>query len=130
MENKKATKKQKTQATDKSVIVQKARLSMVPMSVKKLAPILDIIRGKEVYYALDMLRLMPKKAAKYTFKLLKSAISDVEHNKKISAKGMKVLEIYATPGPKIKRYRAGARMRVKPYVKYRANIFIKIGHVS
>ncbi len=111
-------------------VVQKASIKNVPMSVKKLAPILDIIRGEEVYKALDMLKLMPKKGAAITYKLLKSAVSDVENNKKANAKGLKVVNIYANKATYYKRYRFGAKGRIKPYKKYRANIFIEIGYGS
>ena len=110
--------------------VQTGKLTNVPISVKKLAPILDLIRGDEVNIALQKLQLMPKKGAFYTAKLLKSVIADVENNKKMSAKGMKILELFANKATGFKRYRFGAKGSIKPYYKYRANIFIKIGYGS
>ena len=109
-------------------VIQTGKLGDVPMSVKKLAPILELIRGEEVNVALQKLQLMPKKGAYYTAKLLKSVIANVQNNKKMSPKGMKILELYATKGVYLKRYRFGAKGRIKPYRKYRANIFIKIGY--
>lgn len=117
------------QSLEKEVF-QTGRLANVPISVKKLTPILELIRGDEVYVALQKLQLMPKKGAYYTAKLLKSVIADVENNKKMSAKGMKVLELFATRATYLKRYRFGAKGSIKPYRKYRANIFIKIGYGS
>lgn len=114
----------------KKEVTQKGRLRNVPLSVKKLAPILDLVRGDEVYIAMQKLQLVPKKGAYYTSKLLKSVIADVENNKKMSAKGMKILEIFATKSTDFKRYRFGAKGSIKPYRKYRANIFIKIGYGS
>ena len=123
-------KTNQTQQVDNKLNIQKGVLRNIPISVKKLNVILEIFRGQEVYTALDKLALMPKKGAFYTRKLLKSVIANVENNRKMSAKGMKILKLYATKGQYYKRYRFGAKGRIKPYKKYHANIFIEIGYES
>jgi len=113
-----------------SKVLNKASLKNIPISVKKLATILEIFRGEELSVAIDKANLMHKKGAKYLLKLLKSVSANLENNKKLTTKGLKVLKLYATKGQHYKRYRFGAKGSIKPYKKYHANIFIEVGYES
>jgi len=109
-------------------VVQRASLKNVPLSVKKLMVILEMVKGDPVELAIQKLRLVNKKGAYYARKLLISAVANVQNNKKMDTKDMKVLRIWATKAPSYKRYRFGAKGRIKPYKKHRANIFVEIGY--
>lgn len=56
-----------------------AKLRNVPMSARKMRLVVDVIRGKKVDEALDILRFTKKEAATWLEKLLISAISNWEY---------------------------------------------------
>ncbi len=111
-----------------SIIVEKVSLKNAPVSVKKAASVLALVQGDNLLLAIDKLRLVNKKTAKIVYKLLQSAVANIQNNKKMDPSKMKVLRIWATKAPQLRRYRFGARGRVKPYTKYRSNIFAEIGY--
>jgi large subunit ribosomal protein L22 len=55
-----------------------ARLNNVPTSPRKMRLVADIIRGKEAFQALNILRFTTKEAAGRLEKLLRSAIANYE----------------------------------------------------
>lgn len=57
-----------------------ARLRNCPTSPRKMRLVADIIRGKEVFKALNILRFTEKEAAGRLEKLLRSAIANYEKN--------------------------------------------------
>lgn len=56
-----------------------AKLRNVPMSARKMRLVVDVIRGKKVDEALDILRFTKKEAATWLEKLLISAIANWEY---------------------------------------------------
>ena len=58
----------------------KAKLSNLPCSAQKTRLVVDLVRGKPVNEAMNILSLTPNKAAKPVRKLLYSAISHAEEN--------------------------------------------------
>ncbi len=110
------------------VIVEKVALRNIPISSKKVEPVLELIRGHNLLYALEELKLVNKKAARFIYKLLKSAVANIEHNRRMDPSKMKILRIWVTKGPKLKRYRFAAKGRIRPYQKYRSNIYAEIGY--
>ena len=56
-----------------------AKLKKCPMSARKMRLVVDIIRGKEVNEAIDILRFTKKEAAVWLEKLLLSAIANWEN---------------------------------------------------
>jgi large subunit ribosomal protein L22 len=56
-----------------------AKLKNVPMSARKMRLVVDIIRGKNVEEALDILRFTKKEAAVWLEKLVLSAIANWEY---------------------------------------------------
>ena len=110
------------------IIVERAVSRNIPISSKKVEPVIALIRGDNVDLAMQKLKLINKKAAHYIYKTLQSAVANAANNKRLDPKGMKVLKAWVTKGPKYKRYRAGGRGIAKPYIKHRANIFIEIGY--
>ena len=56
-----------------------AKLKSCPMSARKMRMVVDLIRGKNVDEALDLLRFTKKEAAVWVEKVLLSAISNWEY---------------------------------------------------
>ncbi len=81
------------------------------ISVKKIVPIADLVRGKTVEEAMQILRFMTSPAAAEVAKAVKSASANAENEMVARAADLKIIEIYANEGPRLKRFRARARGR-------------------
>ncbi len=72
-------------------------------SVKKMKPVIDLIRGKDISEALDILSFIPRKASRLAEKVLSSAIANAENNHNMDVTKLFVREIYVDRGPYLKR---------------------------
>lgn len=99
-----------------------ATLKYALLSDKKLNLIADLVRGKKVIAALDMLEFMPKKGARVLHKLIKSAAANAVNNNKLALDTLFIERIEVGRGPKIKRVRFVSRSRISHYEKYRAYV--------
>ncbi len=82
----------------------KAKAKFIRMSPKKIRLVIDMVRGKDVLPALDILRFTNKLAARPVIKLLDSAIANAEHNFKLERANLYIKEIRADEGPTLKRW--------------------------
>ena len=82
------------------------------ISAKKLKPIVDLIRGRMVDEALTTLKFLPSPAASRVSKVVKSAAANAENELLARTSELRIVEIYANEGPRLKRFRARARGRV------------------
>lgn len=99
-----------------------ATLKYALLSGRKLNLIADLVRGKRVTAALDMLEFMPKKGARVLHKLIKSAAANAVNNNKLPLDQLFIERIEVGRGPKIKRVRFVSRSRISHYEKYRAYV--------
>ncbi|MDU0899792.1 MAG: 30S ribosomal protein S3, partial [Escherichia coli] len=72
-------------------------------SAQKVRLVADLIRGKKVSQALDILTYTNKKAAVLVKKVLESAIANAEHNDGADIDDLKVTKIFVDEGPSMKR---------------------------
>ena len=88
----------------------------IRITPRKLREVVYLIKGKDPREILEILPHVQKKAAEKLLKVIKTAIANAEQN---GAEGKKLVikEIQVNEGPKLKRFRAGARGRAKPYKK-------------
>ncbi len=89
----------------------KAYVKYVRISTQKVQIVCDLIRGKGVKEAAAILANVPKSACEPLAKLLKSACANAENNFNMDPEKLYVSEVFATPGPIIKRMRARAQGR-------------------
>ena len=102
----------------------RASARYIPMSARKVRLVLDQVRGKPADEALHLLEFMPKRAAHYVYKVLRSAIANAEENHGLAPEDLYVARIYADEGPTLKRGRAGPRGRFKPILKRTCHITV------
>ena len=81
------------------------------ISVKKVKAIVDLVRGKKVDEALEILRFMPSPAAAQIAKVVKSASANAEAEQQSTPSDLRIVEIYANEGERLKRLRARAMGR-------------------
>lgn len=85
-----------------------AKLKSVPMSARKMRLVVDLIRGKNVEDALDILRFTKKEAAVWLDKLVLSAIANWEDRiggaENADDYDLIIKTIYADNGTMLKRF--------------------------
>ncbi len=91
-----------------------AKLRFLRMGPRKVRLVVDMIRGKKVLRALDILSVLPKRAALPILKLLNSAVANAKHNHSLAVEDLKVAEIYVDGGPVLKRSMPKAHGRATP----------------
>jgi large subunit ribosomal protein L22 len=79
------------------------------ISVRKLLPILDLIRGKYADDAVDILKWMPHRGARMIEQVLKSAMANAEDKGFKRSGDLIVAEIRGEGGPMFKRLMPRAR---------------------
>ena len=92
----------------------KAVAKYVRVSSRKMKPIANIVRGKDVKDARAILKFTPNKGAKIFLKVLNSAIANAENNHEANVENLYISEIYANQGPTMKRWKAGSMGRANP----------------
>jgi len=106
----------------------KAIVRGVRLSCDKGRLVADLIRGKKVDHALNILTFTQKKAALIIKKALESAIANAEHNDGADIDELKVTSIYVEQGATLKRFSARAKGRGNRISKPTCHIFVAVGN--
>lgn len=106
----------------------RATLRGVRLSAQKGRLVADLIRGKKVDSALNILEFSPKKAAGIIKKVLESAIANAEHNDGSDVDELKVTKIMVEEGSTLKRFSARAKGRGNRISKPTCHIYIHVGN--
>ncbi len=104
----------------------KARVKWVKSSPRKIARVIDLIRGQRPAEALTALRFMPHKAARILEKLIKAAVSNARHNHKMNEEGLRISEIFVNKGIVMKRFQPRARGRAFPIKKRTSHVTVSL----
>jgi large subunit ribosomal protein L22 len=105
----------------------KAILRGARLSAQKGRLVADMIRGKPVDQAINILAYTPKKGAGIVRKVLESAIANAEHNDGADIDALKVKTIHVERGMFLKRFQARAKGRGNRVTKQTCHIFITVG---
>lgn len=104
----------------------RASARYVQTSPRKLRPIVEAVRGRKVDEALAILTFLPSPSARTVAKVVKSAAANAENNYEMTPADLRIVNAYVDEGRRLKRYRAGPRGRVKPFVKRSSHITVVI----
>jgi large subunit ribosomal protein L22 len=96
------------------------------LSAQKGRLIADMIRGKSVAEALDILTFSPKKGADLVKKVLESAIANAEHNNGADVDELNVTTVFVDEGMTMKRIRPRAKGRADRILKRTSHITVKV----
>ena len=96
----------------------------VPISAQKVRLVVDLVRGKTVEEAIELLHFTQNKAARPVSKLVASAMANAEENFGISRDDLYIHKIFADEGPTRKWRRFGARGRFKPWLRRSSHITV------
>ena len=100
----------------------------VRLSADKGRLVADLVRGRPVDQALNILTFTPKKAAGIIKKALESAIANAEHNDGADIDELKVTSIYVEQGASLKRFAARAKGRGNRISKPTCHIYVTVGN--
>ena len=105
----------------------KAILRGVRLSAQKGRLVADLVRGRPVGQALNILAFSPKKGAVIIRKVLESAIANAEHNDGADIDTLKVKTIYVEEGTTLKRFTARAKGRGNRILKPTCHVYVTVG---
>ena len=74
--------------------------------------------------AVAILQFTPKAASPVLLKVLNSAIANAVNNNELDRKSLYVAEVYANPGPTLKRFVARSRGSASPILKRTSHISV------
>ena len=102
----------------------RAHVSYVSHSAQKVRLVIDMVRGKQVVEALNILKFATQAAAQPVSKVLSSAMANAEENFGVSREDLMVYRITADEAPTRKWRRFGARGRFKPWLRRSSHITV------
>ena len=103
-----------------------AKLRYLRMAPRKVRLVADLVRGKKVEEAQDMLRFVPKRAAEPILKVLHSAVASSESEES----NLYIAKVTIDEGPKLKRYRARARGAAYSIQKKTSHVTIVLDEIE
>jgi len=101
-----------------------AKLSSVRLSPRKTRLVVDMIRGKQIQDALNILRFSPQPSAKLISKLLGSAVANAEQKGASDVDRLYVKTIFVDGGAVLKRFLPRAMGRASKIRKPTSHISV------
>ena len=101
----------------------------VRISPTKARRVIDLVRGKSVTEALDILRWAPQAASEPVAKVIASAAANAQNNEGLDPSTLVVATVYADEGPTAKRIRPRAQGRAYRIRKRTSHITIEVESV-
>ena len=101
----------------------------VRMSPRKVRQVVDLIRGKSVEEAINLLHFTPKRGSMPVEKVLRSAVANAtnkEEASKLDPEDLFVKEIWVDQGPTMRRYNPGPMGRASLIRKRSCHISIVV----
>ena len=107
----------------------RAVLRHARLSPYKVREVLDLVRGKPVHEAEDILRFSDRDAAIVVGKVLRSAVANAENNDELDPEELYVSACFADEGTTIKRWRPRARGRATRIRKRTSHITVIVSRL-
>jgi large subunit ribosomal protein L22 len=98
-------------------------VSVSPMKARR---VVNLIRGRRVFEAQDVLAFAPQGASEPVLKLLNSALANASNNHQMDPRDLVVVEAYVDEGPTAKRIRPRAQGRAYRIRKRTSHITIVV----
>ena len=103
-----------------------ARLSYLRVAPRKARIIADLVRGKDVTYAINTLRFMNKAGAREFFKLIVSAVANAEDRGEADVDKLVITKVTVDGGPVLKRWRPRAQGRGTRVLKKTSHVLLEV----
>ena len=102
----------------------KAKTTNTGVPVRKVKPVLDLVRGMQVDEAVNLLQYMSTPIAARILKVVKSAVANAENELAGDSSELKIVETFADEAPTTKRFRARARGRANRILRRSSHITV------
>jgi large subunit ribosomal protein L22 len=89
-----------------------AKATRIRVSPRKARLGVDMVRGKRVLDAIELMKFVPNRAATDVEKLLKSVAANAENNYDLDPDKLWIKAIYADDAPQMRRFKPKSRGRV------------------
>ena len=106
-----------------------AKARFVHVSASKARRVIDLVRGKSVTDALDILRWAPQADSEPVAKVIASAAANAQNNEGLDPSTLVVATVYADEGPTAKRIRPRAQGRAFRIRKRTSHITVEVESV-
>lgn len=104
-----------------------AKLSFVRLSPQKARLVVDMVRGKGVQEALNILKFSPQRAAEIVAKLVGSAVANAEQKGVGDVDRLFVKSIFVDQGPVLRRFMPKGRGSASRIRKPTSHITVVLG---
>jgi large subunit ribosomal protein L22 len=104
-----------------------AKLSFVRLSPQKARLVVDMVRGKRVQEALNILKFSPQRAAEIVAKLVSSAVANAEQKGVGDVDRLFVKTIFVDQGPVLRRFMPKGRGSASRIRKPTSHITVVVG---
>lgn len=112
---------------ERAALGPQASLNYLRMSPQKVRLVVDLIRGRAVEEALNILTFSPKAAARPLGKLLKSAVANADQKGGLDLDKLVVKTAYVDEGPTWRRWLPRAQGRATRIRKRTSHVTIILG---
>lgn len=106
-----------------------AKLRYLRIAPRKVRLMADLIRGKRIEEAQNILNFKIKKTGLPLLKLLKQAVANAKNNFQLDESNLYIAKILVDEGPKYKRWRARARGRAEEIQKKTSHITVILDEI-
>ena len=107
-----------------------AKAKFIRYSPYKLRPLVDIIRGKNVQFALNWLATCSLKKAVPVIKVLSSAAANAKSLANIEASDLMLREFRVDQGPILRSFKPGAMGRANPQRKRLSHMSVRVEPIA
>lgn len=103
-----------------------AKLRNYRVSPRKARLVVDLVRGRHVQTALDILKVTNKKTAPALSKMLNSALANATSSSTVDVDRLVISDAFVNEGPTMKRFIPRARGRASPIRKRMSHITVRL----
>ena len=103
------------------------------LTARKAGLIADLIRGRSVNEAIELLQFTPNRGAAFYLKVVKSALANASLDENVNVNRLVISEARADIGPLLNdrlRFRPGPQGRAMPFAKRLSHLTIKVREVA
>lgn len=102
----------------------KAKITHLRVSPRKIRLVCDLVRGKNVQDAIDLLKFTNRGCSKSLMKLIESALSNANNKGGFNIDKLYINQLYADQGPALKRSLPRARGSASPILKRTSHVTV------
>lgn len=107
----------------------KVLLRGVRISPRKARLVVDLVRGKQVQEALELLKFTRKRTAPVLAKMIASGIANARNSASIDVDNLMISEVQVNEGPTMKRFLPRAQGRATPVRKRTSHISVNLREI-